>query len=104
MAKRAVFSEAQNAALRVALVALEARYTSQVDLGKAIGVEQQNAGRLLRDERAGFGYATASRVAHLSGFTGVDSFFVAKGVAHARAKDERPRSARRDCAEANRAR
>lgn len=80
MSKRAVFSPRQNAALREALQNIETNYASQAALGEAIGVEQQTAGRLLRDDRAGFSFSTASRLVRLVGFEGVDAFFTAKGV------------------------
>jgi hypothetical protein len=87
MAKRkrghpTIFSPQQNAALREALTVLRARYESQSALGEAIGIEQQNVGRLLNDPGAGFSYATATVVVRLSGFKGVDAFFLKKGVAH----------------------
>lgn len=85
MAKRqrgqsTVFSTPQNQALRVELKVLEAKYSSQRALGEAIGIEQQNVNRLLRDRRSGFGYTTATAVARLAGFASVDAFFVARGV------------------------
>lgn len=88
MAKRrrghpTVFSPEQNRALRNALKSLSTSYPSQSALGEALGIEQQNAGRLMKDRRAGFSYSTASSVAQLSGFAGVDAFFSAKGVAQA---------------------
>lgn len=75
MTKQAVFTREQNAALRQALIAL--KYPSQAAAAEALGIEQQNASRLLRDQ-GGFSYATATRVAQLAGFDGVDSFFAAK--------------------------
>lgn len=76
-----VFTPAQNRALRAELRRIRGAYDSQAALGSAIGVEQQNAGRLLNDADAGFSYATATAVARLAGFAGVDALFRAKGVA-----------------------
>lgn len=76
-----VFTTAQNRALRGELRRLREGYESQAALGDAIGVEQQNAGRLLNDGASGFSYATATAVARLAGFAGVDAFFRSKGVA-----------------------
>jgi hypothetical protein len=56
-------------------------YESQSLLGRALGVEQQSVGRLLRDRRAGFAYTTATRVVQLMGFRSVDAFFAARGLA-----------------------
>ncbi len=75
-----IFSKVQNAALRTALLALTARFPSQRSLGFALGLAQQNAGRLINDRRAGFSYVTACAVARLSGFSGVDAFFEANGL------------------------
>lgn len=79
MTKRAVFTMAQNAALREALAGLA--YPSQRAAADALGIEQQNASRLMNDERSGFSYSTGSKVAQLAGYEGVDSFFSDKGVA-----------------------
>lgn len=78
MAKRSVFTAAQNAALRAALAGLE--YPSHSAAAVDLGIQQQNVSRLLGDERAGFGYDTACRVARLAGFGGLDEFFAAHGV------------------------
>lgn len=80
MAKRAVFTEAQNAALRDALVALS--FPSQAAAAEALGIEQQSAGRLTGGH-GGFSYASATKVAQLSGYSGVDAFFAEKGIAAA---------------------
>jgi hypothetical protein len=71
MSKQTVFTREQNEALREALIALD--YPSQAAAAEDLGINQQNAGRLLRE--GGFSYATATKVAQLSGFAGVDSFF-----------------------------
>jgi transcriptional regulator with XRE-family HTH domain len=76
MSKQAVFSAAQNAALRTVLLSLKG---SQTDIGRDLGIKQQNVARLQRDERAGFAYGTAVRLVRLAGFDGVDSFFAEKG-------------------------
>lgn len=86
MAKRrtgkvAGFTAAQNKALRATLKEIAQQYASQKELGMALGVRQQNAGRLLNDSRAGFGYTTALAVARLAGFGGVEALFAAKGLA-----------------------
>lgn len=74
------FTSAQNRALRESLRALQAdRKLSQAQLGVALGVAQQVAGRLLRRE-GGFSYQTATRLVRLLGFAGVDAFFVQRGV------------------------
>lgn len=78
MTKRAVFSPAQNAALRTALLGLG--YPSHAAAAVALAIKQQNVSRLLNDARAGFAYVTARRVAQLAGYDGVDAFFSAKGV------------------------
>lgn len=76
-----VFTSSQNRALRAELKALREKYGSQSALGDAIGIEQQNVGRLLGERDAGFSYATATAVVRLAGFGGVDAFFRSKGVA-----------------------
>ena len=79
MTKRAVFAPAQNAALRDALNSLG--FTSQAAAAEALGIEQQSAGRLMRD--GGFSFSTGRKVAQLAGYEGVDAFFAAKGIANA---------------------
>lgn len=75
-----VFTPAQNRALRESLRGLQSeRNLSQTQIGEALGVAQQVAGRLLRRE-GGFSYQTASRLVRLLGFDGVDAFFVQRGV------------------------
>jgi hypothetical protein len=78
MGKRTIFTPAQNGALRRALLGLG--FTSHSAAAEALGIAQQNASRLFSDDRSGFSYLTGSRVAQLSGFEGVDAFFIAKGV------------------------
>ncbi len=73
------FTTKQNRALRELLLTVYERYPSQDALGRAIGVAQQSAGRLLRG-KDGFSFSTASRVALLGGFAGLDAFFAAKGI------------------------
>lgn len=80
MSKKTAFSPPQNAALRAVLLTMHAD-RSQSELARLLGIAQQNIARLLKDDRSGFGYATASRLAHLAGFAGVDAFLEAKGVA-----------------------
>jgi hypothetical protein len=70
-----VFSVDQNRLLRVAMAKLAETMPSQKALGDALGLAQQNAGRLMRDRRAGFSYATATALVRLLGFGGVDEFF-----------------------------
>ena len=79
MSKKAVFSPAQNRALRTALAALSKTH-SQAELGRQLDIAQQNVARLLRDKRAGFAYPTACRLVRLVGHQGVDAFFAARGV------------------------
>jgi hypothetical protein len=74
MSKKAVFTRAQNEALRSALIALE--YPSQAAAAEALDIEQQNASRLIRE--GGFSYATATKVAQLAGYSGVDAFFASR--------------------------
>lgn len=72
----AVFTAAQNAALRKSLRDVQMRGSlSQADLGRIIGTTQQVASRLLNNESAGFSYATATRLVKHLRFAGVDSFF-----------------------------
>ncbi len=74
-----VFSTRQNRALRSALRALKnSRKLSQLSVGHLLGIAQQNAGRLLKSQGAGFSYDTATKLACELGFTGVDEFFRAK--------------------------
>lgn len=80
MSKKTVFGPAQNAALRSVLAGIEQAGRSQADIGRELGIAQQNVARLLRDERAGFAYTTASLLVRLAGFEGVDAFFAEKGV------------------------
>ena len=77
MGRQAVFTSAQNAALR------GLGFSSHSAAGEALGITQQNTSRLLRDDRAGFSYSTARRIAQLAGFSGVDAFFAAHGVLEA---------------------
>lgn len=79
-----VFTNAQNRALRDAFRQLQTRMKregshSQDDLAKAIGVVQQTASRLLVEGR--FSYAPATALVQHLGYSGVDSFFLEKGVA-----------------------
>ncbi len=76
MSKQSVFSAAQNAALREALLTLKG---SQTDIGRDLDIAQQNVARLQRDERSGFAYGTASRLVRLAGYDGVDAFFAERG-------------------------
>lgn len=85
MAKRKIghpsnFSVPQNRALRAALASLLGQYGSQTGLAAALGIRQGNVSRLLIDKRSGFSYVTASTVARLMGFSGVDAFFASSGV------------------------
>lgn len=75
-----VFSTPQNQALRVELKVQGAKYTSERAFGEALGIAQQNVGRLLKDRRAGFGYSTATALVRLAGFGSVDEFFRDRGV------------------------
>lgn len=76
-----VFTPQQNRSLRAALRELNRanKYDSQRELGRAIGVSQQVAGRLLADD-GGFSYSTARNVVRLLGYEGVEDFFAKKGV------------------------
>ncbi len=85
MAKRKIghpsnFTVQQNRALRAALASLMGRFETQTRLAVAIGITQKNTSRLLIDKNSGFSYATASAVARLLGFQGVDAFFASKGL------------------------
>lgn len=73
------FTAEQNEALRSELAEVHARKSlTQAKLGEILGVNQQNAGRLLRS--AGFSYVSATRLVRFLGYAGVDTFFRAKGV------------------------
>jgi len=76
-----VFTVSQNRALRATLKAMHAAGASQSEIATSLDVVQQTASKLLNDPRAGFSYASATRVAQLAGFDGVDTFFAANGVA-----------------------
>jgi transcriptional regulator with XRE-family HTH domain len=92
--KRSVFSSAQNEVLRAALLELKKRKgLSQTELGELLGVKQQNAGRLLREDATGFSYDSATRLVRKLGFSGVDSFFKAKKVALPSQPPSRPDAA-----------
>lgn len=85
MAKRrrghsTVFSTAQNQALRVELGRQIAKAGSQRATAEKLGIQQQNVARLVNERRAGFAYSTATMLARLAGFDGVDSFFRDRGV------------------------
>lgn len=79
---RKVFTDAQNSALREALVDLhKKRNLSQTALGAILGIKQQNAGRLLKeDDDNGFSYESGTRLVRYLGFAGVDTFFRSRGV------------------------
>lgn len=83
MAKQQMFSAEQNAALRAALQAYcdEHGISSQAEIGRLLMIGQQTAGRFMRQKNAGIAYRTATRVAILAGFDGVDAFFSARGLA-----------------------
>jgi len=75
------FTPEQNEALRKALLEFKERNElNQEQLGGKLGVEQQNAGRLLSVKGSGFSYQTGTRAARLLGYIGVDAFFEAQGV------------------------
>lgn len=79
---RRVFTDGQNAALHVVLRDLQQRrHYSGVALAQLLGIEQQNASRLLKSADEGFSYRSATRLVRLAGFAGVDTFFRARGVA-----------------------
>lgn len=81
-ARTSVFTVRQNRALRAALRTLrQQRELSQMGLGRLLGIAQQNAGRLLTVDDAGFSYDTATRLVRELGFDGVDAFFTKKGIA-----------------------
>jgi hypothetical protein len=85
MAKRkrghpTVFSAPQNQALRVELARQIARFGSQRATAEELGIQQQNVARLVNERRAGFAYSTATMLARLAGFAGVDAFFRERGV------------------------
>lgn len=76
------FTPEQNHELRALLHRLkDQRDLSQVEIGRKLGVAQQNIARLLSDDTAGFSYGSATRLCHQLGYDGVDTFFRAKGVA-----------------------
>lgn len=82
VARASVFTPRQNRALRAALRTLrQQRDLSQMGLGRLLGIAQQNAGRLLTVDDAGFSYDTATRLVRELGFAGVDTFFASKGIA-----------------------
>lgn len=73
------FTAEQNDALRAALADLQERKSmTQAKLGGVLGVNQQNAGRLVR--AGGFSYASATRLVRFLGFAGVDTFFRSRDV------------------------
>lgn len=78
--RASVFASAQNRALRSLLVKAMKQHGSQQALAELLGIKQQNVGRLLRDGRAGFSYATAGALVRLEGWSGIDAFFEAKGL------------------------
>lgn len=53
---------------------------NQTHLGLLLNMGQQNAGLLLRKDDVGLSYPSATRIAILSGFEGVDELFRAYGV------------------------
>lgn len=83
------FTTAQNRALREALASLLKSHGSQPRLAAALGIKQQNVSRLLTDKRSGFSFSTASTVARLLGFSGVDAFFEVSGLTRAALEDVR---------------
>jgi transcriptional regulator with XRE-family HTH domain len=72
---------------------VDRRHYSQRALGEMIGVGQQTAGLLLNNEAAGFSYFSATRLARLCGYAGVDTFFRARGVELPRSSAPPPRAA-----------
>jgi hypothetical protein len=78
------FTRAQIDALRAALrawVEVQPSRPSQAAVGDAIGVSQQVASNLLGTAKAGLKYDTATKIAILAGYPGVDAFFEAQGIA-----------------------
>lgn len=73
------FTYQQNQALRVVLSEVTEN-SSQKAVGEALGIAQQNVGRLLNDRKAGFAHSTAKALVRLAGFASVDAFLDAKGL------------------------
>lgn len=77
-----MFGDQQNGALHDGLrELLKKKHRSQTELGELLGISQQSAGRLQRDESAGFALSTATALVRALGYASVDTFFRAKGVA-----------------------
>lgn len=74
--KKASFSPEENSALRAALRRLQKdRDLSQEELGKILGMTQQNAGRLITTQ-GGMGRGTANALARELGYRDADSFLL----------------------------
>lgn len=81
------FSAEQNRLLRAALRDLQRdRDLSQAAVGILIGVSQQTASKLLLSARAGMSYGTATALARVLGFAGVDDFFARHAVREVQAQ------------------
>lgn len=79
---RRVFTDDQNAALRVALREMkEEKSLSQTQIGATLGIKQQNVGRVLNSDVDGFAWSTAVRLVRALGYASPETFFRAKGVA-----------------------
>lgn len=93
------FSDEQIQALRIAFrewhkrkdaeAKIVGRSWSQAQTGKAIGVSQQVAGKLLSHAVAGLSFPTAKAIAALEGFTSVEDFFAAHEPSRVNAAAER---------------
>lgn len=81
--KKASFSEVENAALKGALRRERAqRKLSQAEMGKLLGIEQQNVAEKERPSGGGFNRGTANALAKLMGFAGADDLIIAELAAN----------------------
>lgn len=80
--KPEAFSAEENKVLRGALRELrEERQLTQAEVGRLLGIKQQNAGRLLGPSpHTGMGRQTANRLAEALGFRDAEEFLLERGV------------------------
>lgn len=79
--KRQVFSDEENNVLRAALRKFrDTNDLTQKQIGELLGIEQQNAGRLLAKGRAGMSRDTANKFARTVGFRDAEHFLLENGV------------------------
>lgn len=84
--KPETFTPEQQGALRAALKEWIAEqrgagvHLTQEGIGELLGVVQQTAGRFLAHEGTGVSYASATKIARLTGAAGVDEFFAKRGL------------------------